>query len=374
MDRMTAFKVAHTSAEDWAHAAKACTDSLVPLPDGANLGLVYVTDELAEDLASILTYLRQKTGIEDWVGSVGIGVCASGAEYYDEPAVVAMAASLPPGTFRVFPSITETMTQMAEADRDWIAETGATFGLVHGDPGNQEVPDLVSELADMGPAFLVGGLTSSRAACHQVAGRVTGGGLSGVLFAPEVAVATGLSQGCAPLGPSHVVSDCLDNIIIGLDGQLALDVLKEDAGPYLADDLNRAAGYIHVARPIEGSDTGDYMVRNLSGIDPVRGWLAVGDDLEPGDRVLFVRRDPETARDDLRAMLEKLKGRLGSEPRGAVYVSCLARGASMFGAPGAEVGLIQEALGPVPLVGFFASGEISSSRLYTYTGVLSIFL
>jgi small ligand-binding sensory domain FIST len=36
--------------------------------------------------------------------------------------------------------------------------------------------------------------------------------------------------------------------------------------------------------------------------------------------------------------------------------------------------MIGEALGDVPIIGFFGNGEISNGRLYTYTGVLSLFL
>jgi small ligand-binding sensory domain FIST len=195
-----------------------------------------------------------------------------------------------------------------------------------------------------------------------------------VLFAPEVPVATGLSQGCAPIGESHVVSDSVDNVIIGLDGRHALDVFKDDIGEVLARDLNKVAGYIHAAFPIEGSDTGDYVVRNLIGIDPARGWLAVGDSVESGSRVMFVRRDPESAEGDLMDMLDRMKRRVVAPPRGGVYISCVARGANMFGEAGREMELIHDRLGAFPLIGFYAGGEISNSRLYAYTGVLTLFL
>jgi small ligand-binding sensory domain FIST len=45
----------------------------------------------------------------------------------------------------------------------------------------------------------------------------------------------------------------------------------------------------------------------------------------------------------------------------------------MFGTPNSELGLISDALGDFPLVGFFANGEISHDRLYGYTGVLTLF-
>ena len=60
-------------------------------------------------------------------------------------------------------------------------------------------------------------------------------------------------------------------------------------------------------------------------------------------------------------------------PRGALYYSCLGRGEHMFGRRGAEMEIIREALGDVPLAGFFCNGEISHDRLYGYTGVLTLF-
>lgn len=370
---MPPFKVAHAAADDWAHAAKACADAL-DAGAGATLGFVYVTDVLAGDLPSILTYLRQKTGVEHWVGTVGMGICANETEYFDRPAVAAMLAKLPADGFCVFPSLTAGMRQLTDEQRAWIARMSPVLGLVHADPACQDLSGLIDEVAQASAGFLVGGITSSREAHHQVAGRVTGGGVSGVLFAPSLPVVTGLSQGCTPIGDSHEISDCLDNVLIGLDGRRALDVLKAEVGPELAADLSKVAGYIHAALPIAGSDTGDYLVRNLLGIDPARGWLAISQQVEPGDRVMFVRRDPASAAEDLTRMLERLKSRLDRPPRGGVYVSCIARGPSMFGEAGGETALIRRVLGDVPLVGFYANGEISFNRLYAYTGVLTLFL
>ena len=59
---------------------------------------------------------------------------------------------------------------------------------------------------------------------------------------------------------------------------------------------------------------------------------------------------------------------------GAVYVSCAGRGGPHFGGPSAELQIVRHALGDVPLVGFFAGGEIARNHLYGYTGVLTVFL
>ena len=367
---MGPFKVVHSEAGDG--AAESCARQLHPLPAGANLGFVYVTDLLADRLDGILAVLKEKTGIGHWVGGVGMGICAADRGYFDRPAVAVMAAALPEDSYCVVPTIDDGGEPIGVSLKAWIDRVSPAFGIVHGDSSNSGTPAIVEALAGTASSFLVGGLTSSRGPDYQVADSVTGGGVSGVLFAPGVEVATGLSQGCAPVGPSHLISEGVDNIIVGLDGRRALDVFEEDLGQPLAQD--RVAGDIHAAFPVEGSDTGDYVVRNLIGLDPARGWLAVGGQVPTGDRVMFVARDANSAEADLAAMLDKLKNRLPERPKGGVYFSCIARGPSLFGSPDTEAALIRDVLGDFPLIGFYANGEISNARLYTYTGVLTVFV
>ena len=375
---MTEIQVAHAAHDDWAQAAQACTDALKPLDSPASLGFVYVTDYLADDLKHILSHLTEQTGIEQWVGTVGIGICAGGQEFFDRPALAVMTMPIDKKNYRIIKTINDENESLPAATQEWIDKTTPLLGVVHGDGNNPKIPLMINEFSQTSGGFLVGGLTASRQTSYQIAGSLdngglTGGGLSGVLFAPTVEVATGLSQGCSPIGESHIVSDCVDNVIVGIDGQRALDVFKQDIGDVLSQDLNRIAGYIHAAFPIEGSDTGDYLVRNLVGIDPAQGWLAVGGAIEPGERILFVRRDPKSAEVDLYSMLNKLKDRLPGPPIGGVYYSCVARGPNMFGAEGWEVSIIHDVLGEFPLIGFYANGEISNNRLYGYTGVIALF-
>ena len=371
--------VAHSRGEDWAQVAKTCADDIMRAGEAFNLGFLYVTAPLAEDLTSILTYLRQKTGIEHWTGSVGLGVCAhsgndlqEGEEYFHVPAAAAMAMALPEDDFRVLPKIEHDVSELPEDIVKWIADTGAFFGVLHGDPMNARTPMLIEELAAKSNGFFVGGLTSSTGENLQLADQVTSGGVSGVMFAPGREFLTSLSQGCVPISEPHLISDCIDNILIGLNGRPALEVFTEDIGNELAENLEQVAGLIHAALPIEGSDTGDYLVRSLVGIDPERGWLAIGEQVETGGRVLFVRRDPLSAETDLRERLETLKARLGKPPQAALYYSCVGRGPSLFNMEGRELSLIHDIFGDIPLVGFFGNGEISMNRLYGYTGVLTL--
>jgi small ligand-binding sensory domain FIST len=354
-----------------ARALASCLDELGPLPEDANIGFLYVTDPLAPRLQAILEMLKVETGVSDWVGSVGHGICATGNEYFGQPAMAAMVGAVPAGSFTIFDSGVDGGFAGAPA---WLEGHAHPFGLVHADPRNSQIPMLIPRLAEVTESFLVGGLSSGSGPFWQIAGGLTQGGISGAWFSEAVPVATGLTQGCVPIGPVHEVTECRDNVIVLLGGRPALDVLKEDIGAALAEDLRQLGGVVFAALPIAGSDRPDYLVRNLVAIDPEEALVTIAAPLVAGQPLMFCRRDPQAAEADLHRMLGDLGRRMGTAPRGAIYVSCLGRGPNMFGPDSVELRIIAEALGDLPLVGFFGNGEISHDRLYTYTGVLTIFL
>ena len=361
------FALGHAGSADWRVAAREVARQIGERDDDA-LGFVYVTDHLAPYLGDIATFLAGATGVLSWCGTVGIGVCATGREYFDEPAIVAMTCTPPGATVEPFGSADEAIA----AYRARGAGAPGSFSVVHGDPRRAALAEDVPRLAHDTEGFLVGALSSSRGAYGQLAARPAEGAVSGVMMT-GAAVATGLSQGCRPLGRVHEVTEAEDNIVIALDGRPAMDVFVETLAEAGVNDLRDLAGSLHVALPITGSDTGDYLVRNLVGIDPDNGVIAVGDNIHAGDALMFCRRDREAAEHDLRRMVRGLKAR-AERPLGGLYYSCLARGADMFGAVGRELGIVREELGDVPLVGFFGNGEISFDRLYAYTGVLTLFM
>jgi small ligand-binding sensory domain FIST len=369
-----AFRAAHAAGGPWSALVTACLAQLTPLPEGASLGFVYATDGLAGDLGSILTFLRERTRIDDWVGSVGLGICASGVETFDAPGLAIMVSALPAESFRVFAPIAEDFDRFTAETAPWLERHPGALGIIHGDPRQTAVAETLAALTARGAAFLVGGLSSARTAPLQIAGRVVEGGLSGVLLAGEVEVATGLTQGCSPIGPAHQITEAADNVIMALDGRPALDVFREDIGELLSRDMRRVAGLIFAGLPVVGSDTGDYLVRNLVALDIEHRWLAVAEQVAIGDRVLFCRRDAPSAIADLKRMLASLKQRAAGPPKAGLYYSCVGRGPALFGENSAELGLVREALGDFPLVGFFGNGEISNDRLYGYTAVLTLFL
>jgi small ligand-binding sensory domain FIST len=374
---MSARFAAAAAAGDPAHLASDCLAGLAPIPE-ANLGILYVTEPAAAALPDMMRELTANTGVNSWAGGVGLGVCSTDIEVFGEPAAVVIIGAVPEDGFRIFGTTRDPGADVARRHAAWIKKSGPTLALVHADPRCPDLTQTAVDVASATGAFLVGGLVSHRCERPLIAVGADGDGLgsngvAGVMLAPEVAVATSLTQGCMPIGPVHRVDEARDNIVMVIDGRPAFSVFLDDIGPEAGRDLRRLGGVIFVGLPVAGSDTGDYLVRNLMAIDPGRGWVVIGAEIAVGDQLLFCRRDPQSARGDMVRMVRQLAGRVGGPPQAGVYVSCVARGANLFGEPGVETRLIRDTFGDFPLVGFFANGEISRDRLYGHTGVLTLF-
>ena len=304
-----------------------------------------------------------------------------------------MLADLPRHDFRVFSGATPLPRDGFEAHTV----------LVHADPGTPELAELIGELsARTTTGYLFGGLSSARTRTLTIADGVYEGGLSGVAFGDAVGIVSRVTQGCQPVGPTRRIDDADGNVVITLGGRPALDVLLEDldidersardALPKLRGTLVGLsdAGDDGGAYASQGTGAGgrsgafgpDVRVRQLIGLDPARHAIAIGDIAEPGTMLAFCARDTDAARRDLTRICAEVREELepadadeapASGIAGAVYVSCAGRGGPHFGAPSAELAIVQRALGDVPLVGFFAAGEIGRRHLYGYTGVLTAF-
>jgi small ligand-binding sensory domain FIST len=350
MNDKRAFALGHASSANWQEAMDSCLAQLGDIPDEANLGFVYVADSYANYLQDIYERLRNATAIQHWTGTVGISICATATEYHQTSAMAVMIGDFPADSFRVLPFYNRAADHLPGGWEDWLQASPSHLAVIHGDPTNANVPQLLGQLYDELPGgYLVGGLSSSHGANPQIAG-------------------------CTPRAGKPIRTACDSNLINDLDQRPALDVLNEDIGEILARDLNRAAGYIFAGLPVESSDTDDYLVRNLIGIDTEGKRIAIGDMIRPGQKIQFCRRDGKTAQQDMQRMLDDLKNRINGTPRGGLYYSCLGRGEALFGEDSAELKMIQATLGDFPLVGFFANGEIFNQRLYGYTGVLTLFV
>lgn len=375
------------------------------------LALLYITDHYANEAQEILDFLSGELPlVTDWSGTVGVGISSNNVEYFDEPALAVMLLELPTDQYRIFSG---------------VSPLGLGFevntALVHADGATPDVVELIGELAHRTDAgFLFGGLSSSRFASVQFAvaadGNISGqgaasgvfsGGMSGVAFGPGVGLVSRVTQGCVPVSAARTVTAADGNLILELDGVAALDVLLADLRvtldkPQEAIEAVRATlvGLVDAGGELvrqTGNFGNDVTVRHIIGLDPARRGVAVAAQVSENTRMAFCQRNMQAARADLMRVCAEIReelepqemplqtahalmaSELESAPHparriaGAVYVSCTGRGGPHFGGPSAELQLVRRALGDVPLVGFFAGGEIAYDHLYGYTGVLTVF-
>ncbi len=234
---------------------------------------------------------------------------------------------------------------------------------------------------------------------------------------------------------AHRITKSDQHVVLELDGEPALDVLLDELGVSLSDpqravislrqtfvgltsgapeqSLARSQGRAVENRQGSGIERGqgrfgaDTRVRHLVGLDPLRRGIAVADLVPEGSELTFCERNKEAARRDLMRICAEIReelepeeelleaasdsqnttdliasnersitgsGQFGSKNiMGAIYVSCAGRGGPHFGGDSAELQIVRHALGDVPLVGFFAGGEIAHQHVYGYTGVLTVF-
>ena len=412
---MKLFPCGHATHPQWRMAVGLTVAQLraqMALPGYASaprLGLLYITDHYASEAQAILDQVRAELPqVTDWAGTTGVGICAHQAEYWDEPALAILLCDLPPEHYRVFSGLAPLPVP---AVGGWQARTA----LVHAEPHTPELAELLAELAERtSDGFLFGGLASARGQAPQFAARGDApggcfvGGLSGVALAPEVQAMTRLTQGCLPVSAEHTLTRIDDLVALELDGEPALDVMLRDLGITL-DEPQQAiavvrqtlAGLSLPQQPVvdrTGHLQQDVRVRHIVGLDPMRQGIALAEHLQTGSGLVFCRRDAQAARADLTRICAELREALEPESQsleaallqsseaapilpgsgrriaGAIYVSCTGRGGGHFGGPSAEMQIIRHALGDVPLVGFYAAGEIAGHQLYGYTGVLTVFV
>ncbi len=350
-----------------------CLQQLVNCPPSANFGFIYVSDLIADSLKDILHHCKITSGIKHWAGSLGIGIIANGKEVYDQPAISLLLCQFDETQFNILRPVTN-VNELAE--NAVVPDNSETcFAFLHADGYLEQAQSLISHITEnVNNCFLAGGFTSSRSSQLQVADEVASNSISGVIFSEKIPIITNLTQGCSPLGGKHLITQAEENVAFSLDHKPALDVFYNDIGEVLSRDIEKAASYVFAGLCVAGSDKSDYMVRSLVGIDQERKVFAINDYLIEGEEILFCRRDGNTARSDMINMLQHIKKRLSTQPKGGIYVSCLGRGREQFGDNSEEIKMIHQELGDFPLSGFFANGEIHHNHVYGYTGVLTLFL
>ena len=245
------------------------------------------------------------------------------------------------------------------------SETRALVGF--GDPFTTPMTDFLALLdAHLPGVPLIGGMASSaRQPGENLLVRndqVLSDGFVGLSFSGPIEIETIVSQGCRPIGTTMVVTKARENVIEQLGGRPALAALKETVDGLSEADKSLLSNGLLIGRAIseyrESFRRGDFLVRNLMGVDQASGAIQVADYVRVGQTVQFHVRDAATASEDLSLLLGTQQTESARPAAGALLFSCNGRGSRMFEAPCHDISAARSAMPQTPVAGFFAAGEL----------------
>ena len=361
-------------------------------PGPVTLALAFVTPHFAEFYGGLHETLARTLGPGTLIGCSAGGVIGGGEEVEQLPAVTLVAARLPDVAVHPFhldgelpdldgpPDSWERLLGLKQTEEPQFVLLADPFGvrpevllagLDYAFPGSAKIGGLVS------------GATSPGLNALFLDGEIHNSGIVGVALTGNVVVDTVVAQGCRPIGGLMQVTRSRENLIFELDGRPAFSAIEELFEGM--DERDRALAvrslFVGVVMDefLEEPKAGDFLVRNLIGIDPKGGAVAVGERLQEGMRVRFHLRDAETSAEDLHAVLAGYEGALKQKNAvsGALLFSCLGRGEHLYKEPNFDTGVFREHLGEVPVGGFFCNGEIGpvggTTFLHGYTSSFGLF-
>jgi small ligand-binding sensory domain FIST len=239
--------------------------------------------------------------------------------------------------------------------------------LVLGDPFTFPVNEFLQQVnEDHRGLRVMGGMASGVRGPGQcrliLGGKVHDSGAIGVAIQGQGLLRSIVSQGCRPIGRHFVITGGHDNIITTLGGRPPLQVLQELWQELAPRDQELFQRGLHVGVVIneyqDQFQRGDFLVRNVIGLEKETGSLAITDRVKVGQTVQFHVRDAETADEDLRDLLQMNKAAQERPAAGALLFTCNGRGTRLFPEPNHDAGLVRSQAGEIPLAGFFAQGEL----------------
>lgn len=356
----------------------------------ADAAVVFGTAGHFRDPRELCAALKRVTGTDQIVGSSGAGVLTGEGEIEGSDGLAVLAFSS--DRIRARPFLVRSLRDRdTEAGAEIVQAAGmdsADQGLLlllpdayNGQP--QRMLESIERQAGFVPVIGAGSSEDGRhGATYQLCGdEVANNAVAGLRLSGDFECSIEITQGCQPVTEPMVVTKAQNNLIFEIDNRPAFEVFARVIKGPLLDDLRRALTYVFVGLPSSpdqrGLAPGQYLVRNIVGLDPSKGILAVSEQVREGAPLIFTLRDPQRAREDLSQMLDRQSGKLAGGPaQFGIYFNCCARGTSLYGIPGIDTAYIKNALGRFPLIGFFGGFEIAplglANHLLAYTGVLAL--
>lgn len=383
----------------WASAVSERVDTQTAIQDAAraliagqstppDLVFLFISAHHTESYDRVTEWLHEELGEVALVGCSASGVIGGGQELEGRESVALLAGWLPGVQIRVghvaefLPATREEWVEFLELD----AQVRTHF-LLLADAVTCDIEVVLQTLDEAFPKMVkTGGLANAGPEDQPAAlfahGDVLQGGALVVAMQGAIEVKTIVSQGCRPVGEPLIVTRARGNVIRDLNAGKPAEVLRGIYDRLNPRDLARfnTSMFLGVDLGDENRSRygrGDFLIRNILGIDPDSGALAVDAQIQTYQVVQFHMRDQDTAETDLVELLRDLaRSDDATQVRGALLFSCFGRGERLFGVPNHDSDLFTRRLGVVPLAGFFCNGEIGPvgdrTCLHGYTSVFAV--
>jgi small ligand-binding sensory domain FIST len=366
------FASAVSTAEDTNQAARDVLSGLGSWDTPPDLALVFVSPHHVKGADALARVLGERLGAANLLGCTGETIIGNGQEFEESPAVSLWAAWLPKTTIKAF-ALEYERTPEGGAFRGWPDELTGTWPedallLLLGDPFSFPADVFLSRINEDRPRVRVaGGMASAGHAPGQnrllLGGETFAEGAVAVYLQGGVSMRTIVSQGCRPIGKPFVVTKAERNVIAELGGKPAFAQLREIFQSLPTRDKQLVQTSLHVGRVVseyrDHFEQGDFLIRNVIGLDPKQGAIAIGDYIRPGQTVQFHVRDADAADGELKQLAAAVAAS-GGAPAGGLLFACNGRGTRMFPEPHHDARVLAEKFGPIPVSGFFAMGELGA--------------
>jgi small ligand-binding sensory domain FIST len=377
------------------HTAQAveevCTHALEGWSRAPDLAVLFFTPHHADEAERFAPLVRQRLGARCLLGCVGESVIGNDREVEQRPAVSLWLGRWPSGVglepFQLaLEQTAEGLSLLGWPDGLSGADPAGSALLLLGDPFTFPVDVFLKEMNEAHRGLpVIGGMASGARGpgqCRLVLDdRVLDGGAAGVLLRGPLGLRSVVSQGCRPIGRPFVVTRARENVIQELGGRPVLEQLQELWQGLTPEEQELFQQGLHlglVMNEYQGEfRRGDFLVRNVMGLERDTGALVIADRVRVGQTVQFHVRDATTADEDLHALLRLDPGAHGRRPAGALVFSCNGRGTRLFPEPHHDARAIRAEAGAIPLAGFFAQGELGpvagQNFIHGFTASVALF-
>jgi small ligand-binding sensory domain FIST len=382
----------HSVSGHWPDApdAAALREMRGKLAGAPTLGLVFMAPKLFPRAKEILELVQIEAQVPTLIGCSGASLIATETEIEEQAGMALGLYSLPGAKLDVF-QITQEQVEESTGPGYWHMETGIeqTNGwLAFGDPFtfNCDAWLTMWNEAYAGQPTL-GGLASGDFTDQSTQlywnRQVLEGGALAMSVRGDVELAGVISQGCTPIGDTWTITRADGHYIHEIGNRPAYEVLMETLSTFTQAEKQSLRGNLFIGLVVneylDEFHRGDFLIRNLIGVDPSTGTLAVGATPRVGQTMQFQRRDAKAGTEDIEALLQRATKRLGNRPvYGACLCSCNGRGHRMFGKPHHDASHVQQAFGPIGVAGFFCNGELGpvgeKNFVHGYTASLALFV